>query len=178
MRYMRKIGGDMIFPYDQTQIANGNCEPLPDGFDPVEFNKQRTAPAKPNIQLPKVLIEDVHVDDIKKALEEADGTVVAKVLEKAIEVEREEKAAEKEANTPLSVESADLLFVSDNLENKTRSELAKICNTMGIPFRQNTTRDAMISKINERRNARGIPESEQTVSAIQSPPPNRKRAIY
>lgn len=177
MRYMRKIGGDMIFPYDQTQIANGNCEPLPDGFDPVEFNKQRAAPAKPNIQLPKVLVEDVQVDDIKKALEEADSAVVTKVLEKAIEVEREEKVMEEAADKPLTVESADLLFVSDNLENKTRSELAKICNTMGIPFRQNTTRDAMISKINERRNARGIPESERTVSAIPSSP-NRKRAIY
>ena len=49
--YMQRVGGTMVFPYDKSQIDNGNCVELPYGYNPETGKVEKQEGSKPPVEV-------------------------------------------------------------------------------------------------------------------------------
>lgn len=124
MRYMRKIGGTMIFQYDPNPDILAECELLPEGFDPVTNTIKK-------------------VEDKSEVKEEIKEEVKSEVKTETIEP--------PEVEEPLfTVSSVDMFIdTTPQYSNLRRSQAMNEAKVRNISTSITETRDEIIAKLVE-----------------------------
>ena len=126
-RYMRKIGGTAIFPYDPNPMVLAECELLPEGFNPKTGKVEGTLPSPAEVD---------KVEDVK---------VVKEPEPDLPEIKVELKPQPVVEPTPIT----EVEPLPDTLETLKRADLLKLASDRGLPTRQFDTRETLIKKLRD-----------------------------
>jgi len=131
MRYMRKIGTNMIFPYDPNPNVLAECELLPEGFDPIT--------------------KTIKKEEVKEVVRETVREIAKEETKPDTKIKDVKVPEPPEVEEPLfTVDSVDMFIdTTPNYSNLRRSQAMNEAKTRSIPTSVTETRDDIIAKLVE-----------------------------